>query len=1009
MAPAGRPPVIPRRAERSTAPLSFAQRGLWFIDQWAPGTARYNVPIAVEIHGRLDIDALGRAVARVVHRHEVLRATFVDYGGEPMQRISDVSSVRLRLVDASSIHADARDRFVHRQLRRDVWQPFDLATGPLLRVTLFRTAPAVHILTTSLHHIVADAPSLQLLLREVTTIYSALVANQQSNPETLLPALPIQYGDYAAWERARADEPGPALERSLAYWEQQLTGAVPLDLLTDRPRPATSTFAGAAAPWRLSRDLSVRLRDLVRRERVTLFMVLVAAFAVLLRRYSGQRDVSIGSPITTRPSLETQSLVGLFLNTLVLRMKINDRATVQQLLGQARTIVLGGLAHRDVPFERIVERVQPARQDDAPLFNVMLALLPSQSGQTEMAGLRLRPVVVPEDEIRYPLTLFAREDGDEIDGVFSYSKELFESATIARMARQFEHLLGAMLNRPNASIEALSLLDDVERGEVLTRGRGASLVHPPVAGVHELFGQQAAARPEAVAVWRDGEMVSYGDVDRRANQIAHALLDLGAGRGTRVGLCLDRRPPLINALLGTLKAGACLLPLDPTYPAKRLHGIVEDARPAVLLTERRYADLWREFPADRLVYLDESVTNATIAAKPMTAPPRTITADDPVYVIYTSGSTGTPKGVIVPHAALINSCLAVVDADDLRPGDRFLHFAPLGFDVSAFQIFPALIAGAAVVLADPPSELSNDDILDICERAFLTTLDLPSGVWQQWMVDIAERRSALPPLLRAFMTGGEATPMESVRRWASMVDGSARFVSSYGPTETTVTTMWRGEARDVAGWHMPFVTLGRPLPNVRLYIADEHLRPVPAGVAGELCVAGVGLAHGYVDRADLTAERFAPDPFSDRPGARLYRTGDRVRYKLDGTLEFLGRFDQQLKIRGVRIETAEIEALLRQHDQVRACVVTVIRQPGKRELLTAYVVPGDPSPTEADLKRHLAALLPPAVVPAAFCFLPALPVTANGKVDRRALPMPTIADTGRTIVRPRTETERLLA
>ena len=996
--PAARAPAIPRRGT-SSAPLSYAQQGLWFLDQFAPGSPRYNIPMALQLDGPLDVEVLARAVVLVVRRHEILRTTFIEDRGEPRQIVSTTSSVQMRFVDASAIEPAKRGRVVPRLVRQELWQPFELAQGPLLRISLWRMAADQHVLTATMHHIIADAWSVNVLLREITTIYASLVANRPA----ALPPLPIQYGDYAAWERARVE--GPAFERTLTYWENQLAGVEPLDLPSDRPRLATRTFAGAAQPWKLPREVSAGLRELARRERVTLFMLLVAVFAVLLRRYTHQDDLAIGSPMTTRQTRETEPLVGLFLNTLVLRVNAAGRQPFQRFLAYVRDVVLGAFMHRDAPFERLVEHLRPSRRNDAPLFNVMLAVHPGVKSGIGIDGVQVTELPVAEEAIRFDLTLFAIEGGDELSGVLSYSAELFDQATMARMSGHLVSLLQAIVERPSARLDELPLLANEERVQVLARGIGVDAPEPTAAGVHELFERYVELTPNAPAVLRDGQILSYQDVDRRANQIAHALIALGAGRGTRVALCLDRRPPLVLALLGIMKSGACYVPLDPTYPARRLQGIVEDARPTVLLTETRFASLWHDLSGVTVVYLDAS--DSTIASRPTVNPGRKVTPDDPVYIIYTSGSTGTPKGVIVPHGALINSCRGVVEATGIGPGDRFLHFAPIGFDVTAFQIYPALTTGAATVLAPPASELSNDDILEICERTGLTILDLPSAVWQQWVKDMADRGRRLPAPLRVFMTGGESTPMECVRAWSTLVEGSTRFISSYGPTETTVTTMWRGAAADAMSWGTPSITLGGPLQNVRLYVLDAALQPVPPGVSGELCVAGAGLAHGYVDRPDLTAERFVPDPISSAPGQRMYRTGDRVRYRADGLLEFLGRFDHQLKLLGVRIEAGEIEALLRQHPRVRAAVVTTAR-PASRPVLVAYIVADAPVPGDAEMRQHLAAHLPSTVIPTAFCFLPALPITPNGKLDRRALPMPDLIDAERAIVEPRTETERLL-
>ena len=998
MSLAGRTSTIPSRAERSSAPLSSAQEGLWFLDQWGPGHPRYNVPLVVRIQGPLRVDALARAVAQVVRRHDILRTTFAAEQGEPRQRVSAVPSVSLRMVDASGLPPAAGEGAVRRLLGREVWQPFDLALGPLLRVTLWRMSREAHLLSATLHHIIGDAASVNVLLREVGAIYEALVAER---PSPLAP-LAIQYGDYAAWERTRLD--GPALERGLAYWETQLAGAGPLDLPVDRARPAVRTFAGGSEPWSLSREVTAGVRELARTERVTLFMLLLAAFAALLRRHTHQDDVAIGSPMTVRPSRETEPLVGLFLNTLVFRLKAEAGLPFTRLLAHARAVVLGAFAQRDVPFGRVVERLQPARRDDTPLFNVRLAIQPAPWAEGGLNGLQTTPVPMADEAIRYDLTLYVREEGDALSGILSYSKELFAPATMARMSGHFARLLQAIVEQPSARLYDLPILAASEREEVLARGRGRLEPPPAAEGVHRLFERHAAKAPEAPAVVRDGVVLSYREIDENANRIAHALLACGAGRGGRVALCLDRRPPLVQALLGTLKAGACYVPLDPTYPVTRLQQIVEDARPAVLLTETRYAPLWQDLAGVKVVCLDAD--EGLVSGRPTTDPARTITPDDPVYVIYTSGSTGTPKGVVVPHRALINSNIGWIEAIGLTSADRFLHFAPIGFDVSAFQIFSTLMTGATVVLADPAGEMTNDDVLELCERAGITVLDLPSAMWQQWVNDLSERGRRLPASLRVFMTGGEATPMDCVRRWAAMVDGSVRFLSSYGPTETTVTTMWCGQAREVPVWSTPVVTLGQPLPNVTVRVLDEALQPVPAGVTGELCVAGRGLAQAYVGRPDLTADRFVPDPLGDTPGGRLYRTGDRVRYREDGTLEFLGRFDQQLKLHGVRIEAGEIEAHLRRHPLVRAAVVTTVRRPAP--VLVAYVVTANPAPAESDLRQHLAAHVPATVLPSAFVFLAALPLTPNGKVDYRALPPPRPDEAERALVEPRTETERLL-
>lgn len=1012
--------AIPRRADPSWAPLSFAQEGFWFLEQWLPGTPRHHMSMAMRIDGPLHVQALAHAFRRVVERHEILRSAIVERRGAPVQVVrtaGDGTASVLRLVDLSAVDVAPRSPAVMRLIRRAARQPFDLATGPLLRVVLWRVG-AVHVLATTMHHIAGDAWSLDLLVREVTMTYTGLRASRPA----ALPPLPIQYGDYAAWEREPAQEARRAT--MIDYWVTRLNGVTALDLPADRSRPVVPTFRGASCRWWLApRDVDP-LRSVANRERATLFMLVLAAFAVLLRRYAHQADVAVGSPLSIRQQRETTSLIGPFLNTLVFRMHASSARQFRDFLAHVRDVVIEGLACGQAPFERVVERLRAAgRPRESPLFNVMIAARPAARTGLELPALRTERLMTQEEGAQFDLTLYVGHGPDGLGGMLNYSTELFDASTIDRMQSHLTCLLRAIGEAPGTPLGDLPWLTQPERQQLLADLRGAAAPPPAAAGVHELFTQCTALTPDAIAVVRDDEVVSYAEVERRAHALAAALNAHAIGRGSRVAFCLDRRPPLIVTLLGILKAGACYVPLDPAVPRQRLEAMVTDAQPALLIAETRYASWWRDAGITRCLdvsaLIDESVpigvshAPQALSATTLAAPGTAVAAapDDPAYVIYTSGSSGTPKGVVVSHASLLNSCAAVAEATGAGPGDRFLHFAPIGFDVSAFQIFPALTTGATTVLAAPPNELSNADIMRLCEEG-LTILDLASAVWQQWVADLETRRRRIPPSVRVFMTGGEATPMTYVRAWARMVDGSSVLVSSYGPTETTVTTMWIGKAALIleAEASEPFLTipLGRAVRNVSLYVLDDQGELVPPGVMGELSVGGTGVGHGYFNRAGEMADAFRPDPFSLSPGARLYRTGDRVRARGSGVLEFHGRFDQQIKRHGIRIEIGEIERLLRQHPRVREAIVTAPANATETSPLVAYVVPDDPPPSDIELRQYLLRHLPPAVLPDAFCQLAAMPVSANGKIDRRALPTAPLASPAVGAAVAHSQTEHLV-
>lgn len=960
---------------------------------------------AMHLAGALRVRALARAFQITVDRHEILRSAIVErQSGVPVQIGQRTIPPVLRIVDLSTVAARAQDALARRLVRRASRQSFDLASGLLIRVLLIRLDAETHVLATAMHHAAGDAWSLDVLMREVTTLYGT--------PAAVLPPLPIQYGDYAAWER----EPARAAAHAamLEYWAAKLDGVASLDLPTDHPRPAAPSVRGASMSWWVAPAVADRLRRLADGERATVFMVVLAAFATVLRRYTHQDDMPIGSPLALRHLRETATLIGPFLNTLVFRLDARARQPFREFLAHVRDTVIDGLARAHVPFERVVQQLRDAgRPRDLPLFNVLIASRPAARADISMPGLTVRRLMAPEQAAQFDLTLYLGRGPDGLAGVLNYRTELFESTTIARMQGHLTTLLRGIAEAPDTTLQDLPLLTDEEQRQILDQGRGPDSTQPAAAaGVHELFGHQAALRPDAIAVMRDDASVSYGEIERRASALAALLRMRGAGPGMRVAFCLDRQPLLIVAWLGILKSGACYLPLDPALPVRRLLAILTDARPALLLTTTRFMSWWEGTDAIRLdldtLELGPALAHTRQGASGWARDDRA--PDDPASVIYTSGSTGTPKGVAVSHRALLNACDAVVQATRIEPGDRFLHFAPIAFDVSAFQIFPALITGATTVLAAPPDELTNDEILAHCEQG-LTILDLASASWQQWIADMAARSRRLPASVRVFMTGGESTPAALIRTWAGLVDPGAVLISSYGPTETTVTTMWIARADEANQLTSASLPLGRPVHNVAIAILDDSGQLVPVGVTGELCVSGVGVSHGYVNRPDEMADRFRPDPFTRRPGARVYRTGDRVRRGADGSLAFRGRFDRQIKRHGIRVEIGEIERLLQQHPQVQAALVTPMPADDPDAPLVAYIVATDPAPGEMAWRQHLLARLPAAVLPDAFCVLSSLPVSANGKIDRRALPMPTLTTASRAArptVAARSQTEQLV-
>ncbi|MBW8853152.1 MAG: amino acid adenylation domain-containing protein, partial [Bradyrhizobium sp.] len=849
---------------------------------------------------------------------------------------------------------------------------FDLARGPLLRSLLMRLGVEEHVIVLNQHHIVSDGWSLDVLVREVAALYPAFLAGRPSP----LPELAIQYADFALWQRGWLQ--GEVLEREITYWRQSLAGVAPLELPTDRPRPVVQTSRGAVRSFFVPRDLSESAAVLGRSQGATLFMTGLAVFAALLQRTADQDDLAIGTPIAGRNRAELEGLIGFFVNTLALRVDGSGEPDFRALLSRVRETALGAFAHQDLPFEKVVEELQPQRDLlRSPLFQVMFALdHASKEAPLELPGLALRPFPSGATTAKFDLSFSLADTGAGLAGGIELNLDLFDAATIDRLARRFEILLAGIVAEPGRPLSELPLLDAAEAAQIAAWSRSAEVAF--VSGcLHELFEAQADLDPDALAVVTGGESFSYGELEARANRLARHLRRLGVGPEVAVGLTLLRSAEGLVALLAILKAGGVYVPLDAAHPRERRAWMLADAGARVLITREALKGELAVGPEVVVLAVDSQAEaigrESTERLEGLASP------EDLAYVIYTSGSTGTPKGVGVSHGAAACHLRTMVDNYGLGRGERLLQTSSWSFDASLDQLLSPLTVGATVVLWE--GDLSAEELERRVISQGVTVADLPPSFLQLWARETSGGESSPLPV-RLVMTGGEALAPEVVRLWPSTPLGAARLLNGYGPTEAVITVSLHEVA---AGVSLSAVPIGRPLAGRWAHVLDRHGNPVPAGVPGELALGGL-LARGYLGRLDVTAERFVPDPFSGEPGARLYRTGDRVRWLATGDLDFLGRLDQQVKVRGFRIEPGEIEAALARHPAVAQAAVVVMGDGVARRLVAFLVARGEtPIPDAADLRAFLGSTLPDYMMPSVFVEIGALPLTPSGKVDRRAL------------------------
>jgi amino acid adenylation domain-containing protein len=986
---AARPALPELRSGPRTGPnrLSLQQEQVWFLTRLAPASIAYHAQTTIRLTGRLDVDALRRALDELVRRHEILRTTFEEMDGQPWQVVHDPQPTHLEVVDLRDLPATERQASAEALVARELGRPFDLARLPLARWTLVQLGPEEHELVLVEHHLVHDGWSFALLMRELSAVYGACARGERP----ALPDPPVQYADYARWQRAAIDT--EAMRAQLDYWRARLAGAPRcLELPADRPRPRQQSFRGGLVRFELAQGLRTSVRAFCREQRVTLYMVLLSAFAVLVSRLAGERDVCVGSAFGNRRQPETAGLLGMLVNTVALRLDLTDDPTVAQLLARARAAVLEAAEHQELPFGRVVESLNPERDlahnpvvqvmfsfDDSPLPELELGecagtVYERHNGSSKMD---VHVVVEPRSERRGGRT----EDrlDDRITLLWSYSSDLFDAATADRMVRRYVRLLEAAVAEPGARVSTLPLLDERE-AEALRRWAAGPALPPDERLAHELFEELASAAPDRPAVKLGGSLLTYAQLDRRANRLAHLLRARGVGPDSVVALALPRSPDLMVAILAVLKAGGCYLPLDPSEPVPRLVHQLTSARAAALLTLSSSRPDVGAVPGLRH---DLCLDALDLGSQPEDRPASGARPDHLAYVICTSGSTGVPKAVAVPHRALVSRLRALQDAHRLTPGDRVLQKTPATFDVSVWEVLWPLAAGALLVLAEPEGHRDPAYLAGVIARERITTAHF------------------VPPMLAAFLDQPDVHRCDALRQVASggqALTGAlrdrffARFDAElhnfYGPTETCIEAVaWRC----VAGEQAAAVPIGRPIAGAEAHVLGPGLDLLPPGVAGELCIGGPGLARGYLSRPDLTADRFVPHPFSDAPGARLYRTGDVVRRRPDGSLDFIGRADEQLKLRGYRIEPAEIEHALRRHPAVAAAHVAAFQPASSPDAgLAAYVVPRGPGepPAGRALRDHLLGLLPAYLVPDAYVLLDALPLTAHGKLDRKALPHP---------------------
>jgi amino acid adenylation domain-containing protein len=1001
--------LLKQRTERAPSehPLSLIQEPLWFLDKLLQGRPVYHLHAGFRITGKLDGDIFERALDEIVRRHEVMRTILPAVDGRPFQRVLPYERYRLPREDLSALALPEREEEVRKRCAREAHAPIDLEAGPLWRARLFRLDEGDHLLYLKMHHIISDGWSLSLLMQELFTLYKSFCEGAPPS----LPALPAQYRDYVLWQRSRLT--GARLEELIAYWRGKLAPPLAaLELPLKGPRPPLQSHRGGHLRAYLPLELIDRARDVCRTERTTLFMMLLSVYKLLLFNYSRQTDITVGAPVANRLRPEFEPLIGYFASMTVMRTSLDGDPTFRELMQRVRQTVTEAFKYQELPLETLVKELRPERDPSRhPLFQAMFVL---QAGRNQMSreipGLKFAPLKSGTGSSKFDLQLIGVRRAEHFRLSLGYNSDLLDAEFAARILAHYRNALEAAIENPDMPISTVPLMDKTETERMLGLGLGEKLDLPEgIECAHHWIEHRAAENPDALAMESGDRRVSYAELNGRANSFARRLSELGVGAEDRVAVLLDRSPVFVAAILAVLKSGGAYVPLDPQQPPKRLSEIIAQCGARVVITS---AALSAALPP-----LSPAVPRVVVGAleefgfEPSN-PPAVAHQRSLAYVIYTSGSTGKPKGVMIEHRSLINYIHAAIHAYRLLPSDRVLQFASLGFDAHVEEIFPALCVGATVVPRTDAMLDSFPGFLLACSRAGITVLSLPTAYWHELVATMEELGLELPESLRLMIIGGERALSERVASWVRRVGRGVRLLNTYGPTEATVIATCH-EARESTDEDILLpVPIGRPIANMGVRVLDDHMRPVPLCVSGELFLGGEGLARGYLDDPALSAQRFIADPFS--AGARLYRTGDLARWRPDGELEFLGRADAQVKLRGFRIEPEEVEAVLNEHpDVTHAAVVVIPDQAGAIRLVAGIVSRGEVQPTVAELRDFITERLPKFMVPSAFVTLAKMPFTVNGKIDRRAVEKE-VANLARDIVSaeyeaPATETESRLA
>ncbi len=970
-------------------PLSFAQQRLWFFDQFEPGSSSYNLPRALRLQGKLNINALRASLNEIIRRHEMLRTSIGIADGQPIQKISDFINLKLPIIDLQKLPSQRREAELYNLAKEEAQTGFDLTQAPLLRAKLLQLDVEEYVILLTLHHIISDGWSNDILIREVATLYTDIYSGRPS----YLPQLPIQYADFAVWQRQWLEK--ERFQNQLTYWQKQLSGELPiLQLPTDHPRPTVRTYAGKTLSFVLPKSLAEELKTLSKQQDVTLFMTLLAAFKILLYRYTGQTDILVGSPIANRNRTEIENLIGFFVNTLVLRSNLAGNPSFCDLLKQVRSVALGAYAHQDLPFEKLVEEIQPERNlSHNPLFQVMFVLQNAAMRKLELPGLKVESLENNGITAKFDLTLVIEYVEQGLIANFEYNTDLFDEITISRLATNFEVLLTEIVANPQQHLGELPLLTTTEEQQLLKWSKGKTIEQPELF-LHQLFEVQVERTPNTVAVVFEDQKLTYCELNAKANQLAHHLRLLGVKPEVLVGICIERSLDMVIGLLAILKAGGAYIPLDPSYPKERLKFILEDTQAPVLLAQASILEAIPQHEA-QVICLDHDYE--MIAQQSQENLCALTTTDNLAYIIYTSGSTGKPKGVQIPHSALSNFLYSMKQEPGLTSDDILLAVTTYSFDIAALELFLPIIVGARLVVASREMTLDGTQLLAKLIDSKATVMQATPATWQLLVLAGWDGNPQLK-----ILCGGEALPGHLANK---LLERCNSLWNMYGPTETTI---W--SAASQIKTDSQIIPISNPIANTQLYILDQYSQLVPVGIAGELCIGGEGLARGYFNRPDLSAEKFIPNPFSTET-TRLYKTGDLARYLPSGDIEYLGRIDNQVKIRGFRIELGEIETVISQHPAVRETVVVVRKDSIDSQQIVAYVVAHlEQTLTIPELRSFLESKLPNYMIPNALLLLEALPLTPNGKVDRKALPVPELTQVSSSnIVPASTPIENLLA